>query len=292
MAAFLGTAGNADCAAPHDHRDLADGAADCTGCRRDDYRLARLDARDVDEADHGRRTRLADETKTERERPQVGRQLAQSFTVEDDMLTPAELALHGVTHLEIRMAGLDHDAGAAPNHHIADFEGIGVLAVPTAHLPAHVGIDRQEMRARQDLAVGGLRHRSFDEAEATHIRHAVGHLDVDELAMCRHGGRSPGFFRSISDDDTVRRPWEDASEQGVLKPRNTEEGIGTDHQRRKRHVAIPWVPAQSFTYISSPLSPPPFFSSPLLSSLSLYPSLSTTLFSAATNAFSSLQHYT
>jgi hypothetical protein len=32
------------------------------------------------------------------------------------------------------------------------------------------------MRARQDLAAGGLRHRSLDEAEVAHIRLAVGTL--------------------------------------------------------------------------------------------------------------------
>src|SRR5262245_24571736 len=146
---FFGPTGNADGAAPIDLFDLADGAADCAGCRRDNYRLACLDARDVDEADQGRGARLTDEAETERERLQVGRQLAQSLAGEDDMLAPAELALHGVAYLEIRMTGFDHHTGTAPDHHIADFEGIGVLAVPTAHLSAHVGsIDRKCVRAR------------------------------------------------------------------------------------------------------------------------------------------------
>ena len=67
------TLGNADGAASLHRRDLADGAADSGGCRRDDYHLACLDAGDIGEADHGRRARLADEAETERKRPQVGR---------------------------------------------------------------------------------------------------------------------------------------------------------------------------------------------------------------------------
>src|SRR6185312_3433485 len=51
-----------------------------------------------------------------------------TLAVEDDMLTPAELALHGVADPVVWMAGLDDHAGTAPDHHVADFDGIGVLA--------------------------------------------------------------------------------------------------------------------------------------------------------------------
>ena len=172
-------------------RDLADGAADRAGRRRHDHRLAGLDVRDLHQADHGRGARLADDAEAERERLQVGRQLAQAPAVEGDMLAPAELALHGVTDPEVRMAALDHHAGAAADHHVAGLQGIGVLAVPAAHLPAHVGIDRQEMRARQDLAVGRLRDGRLDQAKAAGIGHAVGRPHEDDLAMCRHGATAP-----------------------------------------------------------------------------------------------------
>ena len=114
VAALLGPAGDADGAAALDAGDLADGAADRAGRRRDDDRLAGLDAGDVDEADHGRRARLPDEAEAERERLQVGRQLAQPLSVEDGMLAPAELALHGVADLEVGMAALDHQPAPRP----------------------------------------------------------------------------------------------------------------------------------------------------------------------------------
>ena len=232
VAALLGPAGDADGAAALDARDLADGAADGAGRRRDDDRLAVPDAGDVDEADHGGGARLADEAEAEGERLQVGRQLAQALAVEDDVLAPAELALHGVARLEIGMAALDHDAGAAADHDVADLQGIGVLAVAAAHLPAHVGIDRQVVRAHQHLAVGGPRDRCLDEAEAARLRHAVRRLDVDELAMCRHGECTPWFLAInplaiVGDDDTAGLPWEDASQPA---PRNRR------HQRKPR----PW----------------------------------------------------
>ena len=117
---FSAPAGDADGAAALDARDLADGAADCAGRRRHDDRLAGLDSRDIDEPDHGRRAGLADDAEAERERSEVGRQLAQPPPVEHGMLAPAELALHGVADLEVRMAALDHHAGAAPDHHVAE----------------------------------------------------------------------------------------------------------------------------------------------------------------------------
>jgi hypothetical protein len=104
------------------------------------------------------------------------------------MLAPAELALHGVANPKIPMAALDHHADTAPDHDVAGLQGIGVLTMPAAHLPAHIGIDRQEMRARQNLAVGRLRHRRLDEPKAARIGHPVGRTHIDDLAMCRHGG--------------------------------------------------------------------------------------------------------
>ena len=55
---------------------------------------------------------------------QVGRQLAQAPSLEHRMLAPAELALHRVADLEVGMAALDDHAGAAPDHHVADFRGL------------------------------------------------------------------------------------------------------------------------------------------------------------------------
>ena len=85
------------------------------------------------------------------------------------MLAPTELALHRVADLEVRMAALDDHAGAAPDHRVADFEGIGILTVSPAHLSAHLGIDRQEVRVRQHLALGGPRYGHVHEAEAARI---------------------------------------------------------------------------------------------------------------------------
>jgi hypothetical protein len=78
-------------------------------------------------------------------------------------------------------------AGAAPDHDVAKFQGIGIFTVPTAHLLAHVGVDRQ-VRARQNLGISRARHRRLDDAEAARIGHTVRRTHVDDLAMCRQGG--------------------------------------------------------------------------------------------------------
>src|SRR5262249_32044181 len=98
------------------------------------------------------------------------------------------------------------------------------------------------MRARQDLAVGRLRYRSLDEAEATHIRHALGHIDVDEHAMCRHGEAPSGCSRSIPEDDTVRRPREDASISGCMMSNPWLQGRSEkSHRWRTMHAKTPLV---------------------------------------------------
>jgi len=72
------------------------------------------------------------------------------------VFVPAELALHAVAAPEIAVAALDHQARAASDHRTTRLQRLGGLTVPTAHLPAHVGVDRQNMSPGENLASAGL----------------------------------------------------------------------------------------------------------------------------------------
>jgi hypothetical protein len=101
------------------------------------------------------------------------------------VFAPAELALHALAGPELGVAAIDHQARAASDHYVTRLQRLGILAVPTSHLPVHVGVDRQKMCPGENLAVGRPRQRRFDEPEA------IGHADMDDLAMCRHEGSLP-----------------------------------------------------------------------------------------------------
>ena len=73
-------------------------------------------------------------------------------------------AEHRVARREAGRAGGHHLARRLPLHHRADLDRLGV-GLRVRHAAAHVGVERQEARAHQHLALRGLGRRRFADLE-------------------------------------------------------------------------------------------------------------------------------
>jgi hypothetical protein len=112
--------------------------------------------------------------------------LAQPPTIVERVRRPVQQAGHDVALGETRVPGLDHFADGATGERLVELEG-GHIGVELGHARPHVGIERQEQRAHQDLAVGQGRRGRRLGAEA--VRRDVAHraLGEDDLSDFGHG---------------------------------------------------------------------------------------------------------
>ena len=107
----------------------------------------------------------------------------------DGLLAPAETVEHVVADGDTLGARLLDDADRAAVHRLAERVRRGVR-LGVAHPAAHVGVDRHDLVAHPDLAVGELGHLALDELEVLVRGPADGSGDESDLAGS--GGRGAG----------------------------------------------------------------------------------------------------
>ena len=179
--ALVLAAGAADDLGAGELGELPRHLADRTGGRRHEHRLTCLGLADVPDAVPGGEGRHAQHAEMSRQGCGRGVDLAQALAVVERVARPVQQADHRVALGESRVLRLDHLADRTAGQWLVELEGRRVGA-QLCHARPHVGIERQEARAHQHLALGRCRQARLLLAEAVggHVaRRALGEHDLD-----------------------------------------------------------------------------------------------------------------
>jgi hypothetical protein len=173
---LLGAPGAADHPRPAQPRELSGEAADGPRRARDEDRVAVLHLRDVGDADEGGETWHAEHAERGRERRDGRVDRAGPRRVDERRLTPAEVVPDPCPLRQRVARGRDDLPDGAARERLTDGERRHVRA-DVVHPRPHVGVDRDERVADEDLTV-----------------HGVGKLDLleHEVARCGQAARTGG----------------------------------------------------------------------------------------------------
>ena len=192
---LLRRAGAADHLAAAELDQLAHQAADSTGRAGDEDGLAGLQVGDSDEPGPRGEARHAQDAEIRRRGCHGGVDEAEPLGRSDGVAAPAAVVQDGVTDL-VGVDGGRHDLADGPAlEHLADLERRHV-ALGVVHPAAHVGVDRHEEVAHQDLALGGFGHLDVDEGEVGQHRLPDGAGGQVDLASFSHGEHRPPMYQA------------------------------------------------------------------------------------------------
>jgi hypothetical protein len=144
--------------------ELAGDAAHRAARRRHDDRFAGLGPAVLVEPDPRRDAGHADRAEVGRKRHVRRIDFAHAAAVAPAVELPARARLDEVADLEFLVARFDHFADRGADHDLADL-GFPGIRLGVIHAPAHVGIERQVMRAHDEFAVRRGWHGRFHEAK-------------------------------------------------------------------------------------------------------------------------------
>ena len=194
-AAFLGAAGDADGAGAGEEGELAGDGAHGAGGGGDDDGLAGLGLADIGHAEIGGEARHPEQAEGEA-RMRHGGDAGEAGGGDGAVLLPAIAADDAVAGREASGVGALDGADAGAFHDGAEGDR-GRVGLGGAHAAAHVGVEREELVAEQDLAVRGGGDVRVVELEAIGGGGAFGAAAEEDLLVGHRGALGCSALRGV-----------------------------------------------------------------------------------------------
>ncbi len=184
--AFIRRTGHAHHTATLELGDLTDHLTDRAAGGRHDNRLAFFRLADFQQPGIGGKTGHAQHTHGGADRRLFRIQLAQHLLALHRVFLPATKAEHVIAGFIAIQARFHHLANGSALHHITQLHTGGV-GLGRAHAATHVGVQGQVNGLDQNLSVLRRRHLPFTHGQMLSLRHTLGVLGQNDLAVNCHG---------------------------------------------------------------------------------------------------------